>query len=117
MSGFVWSNNWWLRHDGQSIFRVILACGRILYQSFRVQLVPYLHRHNNNDHWISVFNCFILFSKIRLGQTSSYMKYMPVSFLFSAAHDSFSNMCSFIETLVFYHFYNTPSLYLTLMIY
>ena len=39
----------------------------------------------------------VLYSFIKQGwdKNSWYMKYMPVIFLFSAAHDLLSNMCSF----------------------
>ena len=39
--------------------------------------------------------CYMLFSKIRMGRTSWYIKYMPVSFIFSTARDSLSNKCNF----------------------
>ena len=90
-----WSNNWWWSCDGQSIFRVIFACGITWYHILRVQLVSYLHITNTKRSLNIFISCSILFSKIRLVGTSWYMKPMPMIFLFSTTCDLLYNMWEF----------------------
>ena len=90
-----WSNNWWWRRDGKVIFRVMFACGRTSYHSFRVQLLSDLHIPNTKWSFNVCISCSMLSSQIRLGGTSWHMKPVPVILLFSSSRDSLSNMCNF----------------------
>ena len=90
-----WWNNWWWRRDRKSIFKVIFACGRSWYHSFRVQLVSYLLRTNTKLSLNVYISCSILSSKISMGGTGWYIKPMRLIFLFSATCYSLSNMCTF----------------------
>ena len=94
-----WSNNCWWGHDGQSIFRVIFACGITGHHSFRVQLVSDVPRPKKNYHRMSTIPVLFQFLKISLVGTSQNMKPMPGIFLFSDARDSLSNMWIFIVTI------------------
>ena len=90
-----WSNNWWLRRNGQSILRVISACGRTWSHSFRVNVVPDLHVPNTESSLNVCISCSILFYQISLVWTILHMKPVPVVFLFSDARESLSNMWIF----------------------
>ena len=82
-----WSNNWWWRHDRKSPFRVIFACGRTWYDSFKVQLVLDLHRPKEKLS-LNVYTYFsMLFYQTRLGGTNWHVKPMPVILIFSATRD------------------------------
>ena len=88
-------NNCCWGHNGQNIFRVIFACGRTWYHSFRVQLVSDMHRSNKKISWnVSIYSSVIFYQIILVG-ISWHMKHMPVIFLFGAARDSFSNVWIF----------------------
>ena len=90
-----WSNKWWWRRDGQIIFRIIFACVRTWYHSFRVNLVSDLHIKNTKWSLNVCISCSELFYKIRLGGTNWHMKLIPVLLIFSSACDSLSNMWNF----------------------
>ena len=79
---------------GQSIFRVIFACGRTGNHYLRVQLVSDIHRPNKKSTYNILLSCSMVFDQISLGGISWHMKPVPVIFLFSASRESLSQTCN-----------------------
>ena len=58
-----WPNYFWWVRGGQIISRVIFACGRTGYHSFRAQLVSNMHRPTKKYYRMSVFPVLCYFIK------------------------------------------------------